>query len=157
MDITVLRDSGKKIPGRKPDDFGSPTFSDKSEAATHYVPLKIDDRFHAKFNLNGQKPNAMTMCKLYLPDEMVEDFAGSTNSYAKQRLTVQVEITKTTSTGKSSSTRQKFTKAKTVRSWHLLHFFAIIFYFGVVRLPAKADYWSTHHRMPTMKFATKWI
>jgi hypothetical protein len=91
-----------------------------------YEPMDIgteeEGRHDPLFRLpNNLQPSVATMSYLFLPDVLIEQITRSTNAYAKKSLPVDA--------------------IKEVSSSEMYFFFAIIFYMGLVRLPAKEDYW----------------
>src|SRR5210317_654937 len=70
----------------------------------------------------GVPYDPVQLCHAALPDSLIEDIAESSNVYARQHL----------APGKLQSD---------IKSAEILVFFAIYYYMGIVKLPAKKDYW----------------
>src|SRR6056300_342697 len=70
----------------------------------------------------GVPYDPVQLCHAALPDSLIEDIAESSNVYARQHL----------APGKLQSD---------IKSAEILVFFAIYYYLGIVKLPAKKDYW----------------
>jgi len=70
----------------------------------------------------GVPYDPVQLCHAVLPDSLIEEIAESSNVYARQHL----------APGKLQSD---------IKSAEILIFFAIYYYMGIVKLPAKKDYW----------------
>ena len=71
------------------------------------------------------EPSPLTFTEIFYPDHLMDLFAQSTNGYAKARLPPG--------------------KYQEVNRADILRFFAILYYMGIVHLPAKEDYWKQEH------------
>jgi hypothetical protein len=109
--------------------------NDTSNDCPSYEPLPLHgrDRHQPKFVLpNGIDGSAESLSYYGLPDSFVDEIVINTNKYAIARL------------GKG-----KFIPAK---KHEILGFFAIHYYMGIVKLPAKRDYWTTDPNWPSHPF-----
>jgi len=89
-----------------------------------YLPLQrlSAGSFSASFALpDGIQPTAESLSELFLPDELVDSIVAATNKYAGGRLPAH--------------------NIEPVDRKDILKFVAIIYYMGLVKLPAKTDYW----------------
>jgi hypothetical protein len=83
---------------------------------------KRKERFGPSFECpGGILPIADILQLLFLPESLIEGIVVATNAYAKKQLVPA--------------------KVHPVDEADILRFFAIFFYMGIVRLPAKKDYW----------------
>lgn len=83
------------------------------EDSTHHDPIfKLPERVEA---------NASSASEILLPDSLIKKIIQYTNQYAKSRLTADMY--------------------EEVSEVEMLHFFAVYYYMGIVRLPARRDYW----------------
>ena len=97
------------------------------------MPLHVQDRHEPKFVLpNGIDGSAESLSYYALPDSFVNEIVINTNKYAEARL------------GKG-----KFIPAE---KHEILGFFAVYYYMGIVKLPAKSDYWTTDADWPSHPF-----
>ena len=97
-----------------------------------YEPMRIPvaTRFFEKFSIpNGMDPTVQVISELFLPDSFLARIAKCSNLYG----------------------RSKGHSFKPISAPDILVFFSIIFYMGVVRLPAKTDYWNSNGMWPTHK------
>ena len=97
-----------------------------------YEPMRIPvvTRFFEKFSIpNGMDPTVQVISELFLPDSFLARVAKCSNL----------------------SGRSKGHSFKPISTPNILVFFSIIFYMGVVRLPAKTDYWNSNGMWPTHK------
>ena len=88
-----------------------------------YEPMRIPvvTRFFEKFSIpNGMDPTVQVISELFLPDAFLARVAKCSNLYG----------------------RSKGHSFKPISAPDILVFFSIIFYMGVVQLPAKTDYWN---------------
>jgi len=91
-----------------------------------YEPMELPDnqRHAAKFAMpNGIDCTVEALSQLYLSEGFMDRMKTFTNQYAKQRLSAN--------------------QYKEVELSELYHFLAILFYMGLVELPAKTDFWAT--------------
>jgi len=89
-----------------------------------YEPFVIPEngRFRPSFILpDGVQANASSLGQLFLPDSLIDKMVSSTNAYAKSWLPPN--------------------KIRHVGRPEMLRFLAVIYYMGIVKLPAKKDYW----------------
>jgi hypothetical protein len=91
-----------------------------------YEPMDIGSEEEGRHEILFRLPNHLvasvsTLSHLFLPDAFMAKVTRATNAYAKKSL--------------SPETIKEVTLAE------MFHFFAVIFYMGLVRLPAKEDYW----------------
>ena len=94
-----------------------------------YTKMELPEEFPAEFRLpRGLKFEPATMTDLFLPDKLLDTFVSCSNAYAKKNL---------------SKRRYVPIKRKDV-----LYFFGVYQYMGLVRLPAKDDYFSTEGNWP---------
>lgn len=70
---------------------------------------------------NNLEPTAETMCEMYWTDDVLDDIVQCSNDYAKDHVSAS--------------------QYKPVNRAEILRFMAILTYMGVVKLPAKTDYW----------------
>jgi len=77
--------------------------------------------FNLKRNLRSQL-DAITVSRLYFPDELIEEIAKHSNAYGNKKLG---------------------NLHKQIREDDILYFIAIYFFMGIVQLPSKTDYWRT--------------
>ena len=96
----------------------------------NYLPIQIDlIEFPASFALHHDvdaTPQALLEC--FFPDSVINRFVESTNNYALLKL-------------------GKKTKVRKASHGDILRFIAIIYYMGLVRLPAKEDYFSSNSKI----------
>ena len=86
-----------------------------------------EERHSIKFSLpNDLEPTVATLSELFLTDDFIESVVENTNKYGKSK-------------------RQDF---KPVTASEILMWFSIIYYMGVVRLPAKEDHWASDGLWP---------
>ena len=64
---------------------------------------------------------AIVLSQTFLPDELVTQLHQSTNAYAHHHCPPR--------------------KQRVINEGDILHFFALYYYFGIVKLPAKKEYW----------------
>ena len=74
----------------------------------------------------------------FFPDNLFEDWHKHTNTYVELR----------DEQGELSNSPFKGEK-KQIEIHEIIYFLVVIMYMGVIRLPNKRAYWSTHHLMPT--------
>ena len=98
-----------------------------------YEPMKIptEERHKAKFAI----PNNVDICiqgltEMFLLNSFIKENVKTTNHYERE---------------KHSGVFKEVTESE------MLIFFSIILYMGVVRLPAKKDYWCNHGMWPHHK------
>ena len=97
------------------------------------MPLHERDRHQPKFVLpRGVDGTAESLSYCGLPDSLIDEIVITTNKYAEARL------------GKG-----EFIHAK---KHEILAFFAVYYYMGIVKLPAKGDYWTTDLNWPSHPF-----
>lgn len=108
--------------------------------AVEYEPMEIPtERRHGPlFALpEGVEPTVQNLSLTFLPDKIISKIAKSTNAYAASR---------------NKDTPNKLEEPVTAQE--VLKFLAIYYYMGLVRLPARRDYWRTvdrtwpEHRVP---------
>ena len=82
---------------------------------------------------------ADVLVQKYFPYEFMQRIVNHSNAYVEEckRRMPTLDVWK----------RKKDSQSFTLSSMY--HFFGIIYYMGVVQLPSKYDYWSTHPLMPT--------
>lgn len=88
-----------------------------------YTPLHLGElpQFGPNFRLPaGIEPSPTALCEVFFPDTLLNDMVTATDDYARRRLSLRA--------------------FKSVSKSDLLEFFAAIYYMGVIRLPAKEDY-----------------
>ena len=91
------------------------------------MSFRKDERHEALYQLPADlEATPETFSHLFLPDIYVETVAKHSASYAKMR------------NGSS---------ARPILPTDILHFFAIFYLMGIVRLPCKEDYWKTNGRV----------
>ena len=91
-------------------------------------------RFLEKFSIpNGMDPTVQVISELFLPDSFLARVAKCSNLYGKS----------------------KGYSFKPISAPDILVFFSIIFYMGVVRLPAKTDDWNSNGMWPTHKVLSR--
>ena len=101
-----------------------------------YEPMRIPvaTRFFEKFSIpNGMDPTVQVISELFLPDLFLARVAKCSNLYG----------------------RSKGHSFKPISAPDILVFFSIIFYMGVVQLPAKTDYWNSNGMWPTHKVLSR--
>ena len=84
------------------------------------------------------------LAEKYFPKDLIQKMVGASNAYRKRRKENEPNLKIWTDT-KSSAI---FTLGC------IYHFLALLYYFGIVKLPSKSDYWSTHSWMPIHPIAT---
>ena len=97
-----------------------------------YKPMRIPvaTQFFERFSIpNGMDPTVQVILELFLPDSFLARVTKCSNLYGKSK-------------GHSF---------KPIFAPDILVFFSIIFYIGVVQLPAKTDYWNSNGMWPTHK------
>ena len=103
----------------------------------HYRPMRIpeEDRHDAVFCLPGDRTTGdrrasldcniedvvLVLTQTFLPDDFIAKVTVTTRAYAADNL---------------QPLRQR-----NIGPADMLHFFALYYYFGIIKLPAKADYW----------------
>ena len=98
-----------------------------------YEPMKIptEERHKAKFAMpNNVDVSIQGLTEMYLPDSLIKGIVKTTNHYGRE---------------KHNGVFKEVTESE------ILIFFSIILYIGVVRLPAKKDYWCNHGMWPNHK------
>lgn len=144
--LQYLNDDDLALLGGEGDDEVSGNDEVRDYSAPHVrsvVPPGVDydpifsfeeaSRHNIKFALEESlEPTAATLSELYFPDSMISDWAEASTKYAQS----------------------KKPGAPKIRPSDILHFLTIVMYMGVVRLPAKRDYWSTRKLMPSHEVCT---
>ena len=84
-------------------------------------------------------PTPAVLVDKYFPVSLIERFVNHSNAYVQEckRREPHLEIWK------------RKTDARPFMKSCIYQFIAIIYYMGIVKLPSKDDYWSTHPMMPT--------
>ena len=104
--------------------------SGRSRAEIGYEKMEIPEQFDAKFQLPRRLGcTAATMTDLYLPDKLVDEIVVKSNAYAK-----------------SNCNKRRY---QVIKRKDVLNFLAVYQYMGLVRLPAKDDYFRTDGQWPT--------
>ena len=94
-----------------------------------YDKMELTEEFGAEFKLpRGLKFEPATMTDLFLPDRLLDHITASTNAYAKK-----------------TNSKRRYVP---VKRKDILSFFAAYQYMGLVRLPAKEDYFETDSDWP---------
>ncbi|CAJ1938795.1 unnamed protein product [Cylindrotheca closterium] len=90
------------------------------------MSIEMEERHKPRFGglEAGMIVTPVLMTELFLPNNLLQDIIGHTNSYARARLPPS--------------------KVKDVTLEELLRFLAIYYYMGLVVLPSKSDYWRRH-------------
>ena len=92
----------------------------------------------ARFRMpSGLPPTVQSFCSLMFPDTLLRQILLRTNKFIKKRKEEEC-----------NSLDSNITEAE------ILHFFTLITYMGVVKLPAKSDYWSSHRVLPSHSLIT---
>lgn len=97
-----------------------------------YKPMRIpeNERHNASFKLPfDMEATIQGLLMLFLPDSILHTIKVNSNNYI----------------------RAKERRIPAISTPELMVFFSIIFYMGVVKLPAKKDYWETDGMWPTHK------
>ena len=85
-------------------------------------------------------PTATVMTDHYFNEEFIDMIVNSSNAYAFERRRREPSL----AIWKMKKASQQITAGD------INHFLALLFYFGIVKLPSKRDYWSkNHHWMPS--------
>ena len=104
----------------------------------------------AKFDIGGVDPTPENLGKIYLPDEFISQIAKTSTNYAQARLQKKETITVEIGTSPPKTvTKTKTTNPPDITESDVLNFCGILLYMGLVKLPAKEDYWSTDPDMPS--------
>ena len=88
-----------------------------------------------KFEVSASPDNLM---KQYFTPEFIYQFVSSSNKYRQNRMKQEPDL---------YCWKEKKTSSPITES-NIYQFFAILYYFGLVVLPSKSDYWSTMDWMP---------
>ena len=102
-----------------------------------------------KMYSNNQKeelpPTPSALSNHYFSKEMIENIVNSSNAYAFERKRREPNM---------KSWKNK-TATKIITPSDIYQFFAILYYFGIVKLPSKRDYWAKgYHWMPSHPICT---
>ena len=112
-------------------DVASPDFK---PTKTIFKVLHVDAR--------GRKvelvPTAAVLMNRFFSEHLIEHIVKCSNKYRSKRMREFPEL---------KFWEDKIQSAK-FTSPCVLHFLALLYYFGIVKLPSKRDYWSTHAVMP---------
>ena len=85
-------------------------------------------------------PTAAVMVDHYFDDDFVDNIVNSSNAYAFERRRREPSL----------SIWKNKRASKQITASDINHFIALLYYFGIVQLPSKRDYWSkNHHWMPS--------
>ena len=110
-------------------------------ASTEFMPANSIFKVIGK-DINCRKkeliPTAGTLMSQYYPEELIEKLVHCSNKYLAKRKMIFPEL-KTWEDKKNSS---KFTVGETY------HFIVLLYSFGVLKLPSKKYYWTSHDIMP---------
>ena len=101
---------------------------------TVYKVFKPD---HRGRNIEAEASPDNLMMK-YFTKEFIEQFVDSSNRYRQSRMDKEPNLY----CWKEKRSSKPFSESD------IYHFFAILYYFGLVVLPSKSDYWSTNDWMP---------
>ena len=129
--------------GMEPEEEARKQYKPVVDVANSDVFKKID----TIFRLNGKNdrnrtielvPSPKNLVMKYYSHEFMQLIVNASNQYREMRLDAEPEL---------NQWRYK-TDAAPFTLKDVYHFFAIIYYMGVIRLPEKDDYWSTEPLMP---------
>ena len=84
------------------------------------------------------EPSAEHLISKYYPERFMVVIVNASNKYRELRLRAEPSLAQWTQKSDSAPFTLK----------DVYHFFAILYYMGIVRLPEKDDYWSTEPLMP---------
>ena len=106
-----------------------------------YTPFVLKDQFRPKFKLPfGVNPTVDAMCKLSLPDSIIDGIVLRSNTYALARTKLeQFELVE--GVIKKNPRWMHPSKYRDITRQDILYFFACYYYMGYCRLPARRDYW----------------
>ena len=106
-------------------------YQDGTQKEFEPMTINASDRHQPKFAMpNNVDVSIEGLTELYLSEKFVKSIVKHSNVYAKAKYQGNI---------------------KPVTQAEILIFFSIILYMGVVRLPAKADYFKTHGMWPVHK------
>ena len=110
-------------------------------AAVDFTPVKTIFKVLGT-DSRGRKvelvPTAAVLMDRYFPDHLIEHIVKCSNKYRSKRMHEYPDLV----FWKDAKQSAKFTLPC------VLHFLALLYYFGIVKLPSKRDYWSNHTIMP---------
>ena len=98
--------------------------------------LKRAPRFALPRSLAGVKATAATLTNLFYSDDFVANVTRLSNDYVNNRL-------------------PPLRRQVPIRESEILHFFAIVYYLGMVPMPSKYDLWATDDVLPSHSIATE--
>ena len=133
-----IEDNGKK----SEKNFYEPTNHEIPCAHTFEPVIDVNDpsykqrdtMFKLKQNNHSAKeiePTAAALVEHFFDDNMIQNIVNSSNAYMYERKRREPKL----SCFRSRATSRAFTSSC------IYHFLALIYYFGMVRLPSKRDYW----------------
>ena len=112
-----------------------------NESQPKYTPFVLKDQFRPKFRFpTGVTPSIAAMCKLSLPDSIIDDIVIRSNTYALACTTLEEKIL-VDGVMKRNSRWMHQNKYRDITQQDILYFFACYYYMGYCRLPARQDYW----------------
>lgn len=132
LNLILLIIQGKDAPSYKPVvNVASTTFDPKPTIFKTYQP---DDRGRQQ----PTPPTPSVLMQKYWDDKFTTHLCNSGNAYRAARLASEPNL----HCWSKKSYSHPFTNSC------IYHFLALIYYFGICKLPCKDDYWSTEHYMP---------
>ncbi len=121
------------------------------DVADEYEFEKIETVFRLKGKDERNRtielvPTPKNLVMKYYPDEFMQLIVNASNEYRGQRLNAEPDLDQWRAKKESAPFTLK----------DVFHFFAIIYYMGIVRLPEKDDYWSMEPLMPVHDICHKY-
>ena len=105
------------------------------------TPFVLKDQFRPKFKLPfGVNPTVDAMCKLLLPDSIIDGIVLRSNTYALARTKLE-QFELVNGVVKKNPRWMHLSKYWDINRQDILYFFACYYYMGYCRLPARQDYW----------------
>ena len=146
--LATLDDSENLVLEEEEDNLSKPNFVNVGDATQEYTPV-IDiaspdfEPVNTTFRLASADdtaiiPTAGTLMEAYWSRDLIKALVRSSNAYRWKVKTSKPDLKYW---GQTRNTRP-FTIAC------MYHFLAILYYFGIVRLPSKRDYWADEKYMP---------
>ena len=121
-------------------DVASPNFQ---PVETKYEVKLKQENGHMK----AVKPTAESLMEKYWSYDIVAHIVSCSNAYIARRKRKEPDLYLW------KEKNEKLSRPITVSE--IYHFLAIMYYFGIVRLPSKRDYWSKHPILPTHSIMTE--
>ena len=125
-----------------------------------YELSKLDNHFLPQFKIPYNViPFVDLMCKLSLPNKLIDTIANQSTIYAKGRTRLPIEIPvnekKSDWEMKKNLSYLLPSKFKPITGQDILYFLACYYYMGYCRLPARSDYW--RRKTPTSCLPSHWM